>query len=460
MPRISLTRIILPFAMGAICTYALLIMSSVPALSRSQSGFIRGLPDMPDEERIDRGFERIQRRNRRAGRVRQSKMDIFDKVRLMHKRASLHDIDFDVTKLEKYEKMIFDNENRAFARREPDRTIEGTNSSKERNDYPKTEMKGNDGIDSQDDMKGKIADLMLTYNKEITIPKSEHYVDEPIDAHNYKYIHNPDVCSKGDGRRLKVLVIFMVTTAPKNIERRNLIRQTYGNRRNWPILSRGTFRVVFLLGAVRQPSLQAQLDMEAATHGDIVQEDFVDSYANLTLKTVMGLKWVASRCRQATFTMKIDDDSMIHQNRLLRLLKNATTRNFTAAEALIAAPVHRNTSSKYYISEKYFPAPTYPPYLNGPGYILSTDLVEGLLREATTTPLFPWEDVFLGLCLKKLGVVPKEYHDFILIIAEHSQIRDKTEAAKLFRYYTVVSNLDLEYMTLMFDTCRFKIKSS
>lgn len=436
MGRMHMSRVIAPFFLGALCMYAMLIFYSYPSLSKRMGHRHRYAVDYGyTEYDVDMFVDRIPRRigQRSGGTSLQKRATLVDAV-LMKKRA-----------FAQKERHFKSKEGQIFEQELV--TVENDTS---KSDEMKADEEAQPNVESN----------KKYYNKDITVPKNKHYVDEPIDKHDYRYIHKPDVCRKPGGRRIKMHLIFMVTTAPRNFERRMLIRNTYGNKRHWPVLSTGTYRTVFLLGAVSDPALQRQIDVEARNYSDIVQEDFVDSYANLTLKTAMGLKWVTNHCRQSTYTMKIDDDSMIHQNRLLRLLKNATTSNFTAAEALIDAPVLRNTSSKYYISEEYFPAPTYPPYLNGPGYLMSTDLAEGLYRVAITTPLFPWEDVFMGLCLKQLGVFPIVYKNFILIIAEYSQIEDKRAATKLFKYYTVVSNLEPEYMTLMWNACHFKMKKS
>jgi beta-1,3-galactosyltransferase 1 len=36
---------------------------------------------------------------------------------------------------------------------------------------------------------------------------------------------------------------------------------------------------------------------ESLKHGDIIQEDFLDSYANLTVKSLMLLKWFTQGCK-------------------------------------------------------------------------------------------------------------------------------------------------------------------
>ena len=39
---------------------------------------------------------------------------------------------------------------------------------------------------------------------------------------------------------------------------------------------------------------------------------FQDIYYNLTLKTVMGLKWTSIYCNQAKYIMKTDDDIFVN----------------------------------------------------------------------------------------------------------------------------------------------------
>jgi len=45
---------------------------------------------------------------------------------------------------------------------------------------------------------------------------------------------------------------------------------------------------------------------------DILQEDFVDSYNNLTLKSVMTLKYYANLRKEKLLLLKTDDDSYVH----------------------------------------------------------------------------------------------------------------------------------------------------
>ena len=52
--------------------------------------------------------------------------------------------------------------------------------------------------------------------------------------------------------------------------------------------------------AVPDPSLELELGQESLLYGDLVRQDFLDSYSNLTLKSIGGVKWSLEFCPQAT----------------------------------------------------------------------------------------------------------------------------------------------------------------
>ena len=101
-------------------------------------------------------------------------------------------------------------------------------------------------------------------------------------SHDFAFTMNPAerICGVDRGKSL-VAVIF-VLTEPSDFGIRQQIRLSWGemntNRR---------FKVVFLLGLANQSYMNTLLQNELAKYGDLVQEDFVDSYSNLTLKTMM-----------------------------------------------------------------------------------------------------------------------------------------------------------------------------
>ena len=63
---------------------------------------------------------------------------------------------------------------------------------------------------------------------------------------------------------------------------------------------------------------------EYRAYGDIVLADFVDTYSNLTLKTLSMLKWINTYCDDADYFLKADDDVFVNIPLLVHELRNLT----------------------------------------------------------------------------------------------------------------------------------------
>lgn len=55
-------------------------------------------------------------------------------------------------------------------------------------------------------------------------------------------------------------------------------------------------QTIFLVGQTTNNQTQTKIIEESQNYHDIIQESFIDTYKNLTLKTVMMLKWVTDNC--------------------------------------------------------------------------------------------------------------------------------------------------------------------
>ena len=60
------------------------------------------------------------------------------------------------------------------------------------------------------------------------------------------------------------------------------------------------FQIFFMLGTTEElnPTLESDLLKESLEFSDIVREQFIDSYSNLTLKSIGGIKWTTQFCSQ------------------------------------------------------------------------------------------------------------------------------------------------------------------
>lgn len=210
------------------------------------------------------------------------------------------------------------------------------------------------------------------------------------------------------------LLLAVKSLAP-HFDRRQAIRESWGRAGS---LQNHTIATVFLLGTAtaedHHPDLSAMLSYESQQHRDIVQWDYRDSFFNLTVKEVLFLEWIQSRCPAARFIFKGDDDVFVNTYKILNFLKDlpqARAKDLFVGDVITNAGPHRDKKVKYFIPESLFVG-TYPPYAGGGGYLYSGDIAARLHNASQHVALYPIDDVYTGMCLKKLGLAPEKHKGF------------------------------------------------
>ncbi|KAF0040214.1 hypothetical protein F2P81_008449 [Scophthalmus maximus] len=97
---------------------------------------------------------------------------------------------------------------------------------------------------------------------------------------------------------------------------------------------------VFLLGRSADSVLNKMVEQESRVFHDIVVGNFIDSYHNLTLKTMMGIRWVATFCPPAQYIMKTDSDVIVNMHNLIYELLKPTAeprRRYYVGRVLICS---------------------------------------------------------------------------------------------------------------------------
>ena len=89
------------------------------------------------------------------------------------------------------------------------------------------------------------------------------------------------------------------------------------------------------------------VEEESVQYADVIQEGFVDSYNNLTLKSVMMLKWVTHHCSNVRYIMKTDDDMFVNVNNLVRLLMVRNMTNLLVGALICGARPIVDTQNKW-----------------------------------------------------------------------------------------------------------------
>lgn len=319
----------------------------------------------------------------------------------------------------------------------------------------------------------------------------------PINFYNYTFLSNcKEKCAEEDGFT-KLRLVYIIKSAMYNFDKRLAIRHSWGFEKRF---SDVPIRRVFLLGtSMYDVDLQKRIEEEQMKHGDIVQADFIDSYYNNTIKTMIGFKWAMEFCRDAKFYMFSDDDMYVSTKNVLRFVRNPTNypgyledpvfslkekkrlrrrslrtseeiftqgthkakdeNDYEAATRLVVkynsrklnqvmdfelpddvklfsgyvfvSSPHRHKLSKWYTPLEEYKFHLWPPYVTAGAYILSKDALVDMYYGSFYTKHFRFDDIFLGLVAKKIGIEPyhcdqfyfykKDYdvHSYQYVIASH-----------------------------------------
>ncbi|XP_076236621.1 beta-1,3-galactosyltransferase 5 [Calliopsis andreniformis] len=210
------------------------------------------------------------------------------------------------------------------------------------------------------------------------------------------------------GKEMDLIIVIM--SAPTHLEARMAIRQTWGH-----FGQRNDISILFMLGATLDPKVEIVLKKEQKTYNDMIRGKFLDSYSNLTLKTLSTLEWVDSYCSKVKFLLKTDDDMFINVPRLqVFIIKHAKDKNVIFGRLAKKWKPIRNKKSKYYVSRTQFKHAIFPDFTTGPAYLLSTDIIRKLYDTALDQTYLKLEDVFVtGIVADKLGIKRIHANEFL-----------------------------------------------
>lgn len=244
---------------------------------------------------------------------------------------------------------------------------------------------------------------------------SMHCRDYPL------LIDQPAVCAKMDEPPMLLLAI---KSQVPNFVNRQAIRMSWGysGLMKGQMGKGGIVRRVFLLGTTDEEL--DRIKKENEMYGDIIMWDFMDTFFNLTLKDILFWNWFSKHCQNARFVFKGDDDVFVRTPAVLDYLEDKEKlllkkhghskeiEDFIVGDIITSAEPLRSETNKYFIPESFYKG-MYPTYPGGGGVIYSGALVPRLLQMSRRVHLFPIDDVYLGMCLQRLGVIPINHPAFL-----------------------------------------------
>ncbi|XP_060074182.1 beta-1,3-galactosyltransferase 5-like [Ylistrum balloti] len=213
-------------------------------------------------------------------------------------------------------------------------------------------------------------------------------------------INNKGVC-KSDP--VDILIYFQ--SRWDHFKRRSVLRETWASSKTFKDIQ---IKTIFVLGKSPVKEDQVKINNENLLYHDIIQGDFVDSIANLTMKSILAMKWINENCIQAKFILKADDDMFVNIFALIEyLISQIYEKNKVVmchAKENDTSPIERNKNSKWYVPPNVFPGrKRFPRFCSGYTSIFTADLVPELYKASFSNPYFSVDDAYLfGLLMEKI----------------------------------------------------------
>ncbi|PON37076.1 Glycosyl transferase [Parasponia andersonii] len=165
------------------------------------------------------------------------------------------------------------------------------------------------------------------------------------------------------------------------------------------------YRVYKEPNSLTNPRKEVNLMMkkEAAYFGDIVILPFMDRYELVVLKTIAICEFGVQNV-SAAYIMKCDDDTFIRVDTVLKEIEGIPPRRslYMGNLNLLHRPLR---SGKWAVTYEEWPEEVYPPYANGPGYIISSDIANFIVSQHgnRSLRLFKMEDVSMGMWVEQFN---------------------------------------------------------
>ncbi|KAK0413673.1 hypothetical protein QR680_006937 [Steinernema hermaphroditum] len=200
----------------------------------------------------------------------------------------------------------------------------------------------------------------------------------------------------------KQLFIFVMTTV-KFFAQRDVIRRTWASKNHT-----ADALVVFIVGKDEKEENMKLMREENERYGDIIETTIPDVYNYTALKIHAGYYLHTKYCFDVPFVLRADDDVIVLPDRFVHFIKAGFFNNTGKAIYGIiwteGKPV-RDPSHKWYIPPEYYKPDTFPPYVNGPAYLMTRLAPKAILEKTKETTFFWIEDVmFTGIMANSTGV--------------------------------------------------------
>ncbi|ONK67330.1 uncharacterized protein A4U43_C06F19030 [Asparagus officinalis] len=185
-----------------------------------------------------------------------------------------------------------------------------------------------------------------------------------------------------------------ILSATNHFAERMAVRKTW---MQYPDIKSSYVVARFFVALSPRRGVNALLKKEAEYYGDIVILPFIDHYELVVLKTIAICEY-GTRNVTAAYIMKCDDDTFVRLDVILREMDKLSNKNslYIGNLNLRHRPLR---NGKWAVTYEEWPEDIYPPYADGPGYIISNDIATFIASKHANQRLriFKMEDVSMGM---------------------------------------------------------------
>ncbi|KAJ8563241.1 hypothetical protein K7X08_031693 [Anisodus acutangulus] len=177
-------------------------------------------------------------------------------------------------------------------------------------------------------------------------------------------------------------------------------------RRSWmqhQLIKSSNVVARFFVALHARKVINVELKKEAEFFGDVVIVPFMDNYDLVVLKTVAICEY-GVHVAFAKNIMKCDDDTFVRVDAVIKEI-NKIPKNRSLYVGNINYYHKPLRNGKWAVTYEEWPEEDYPPYANGPGYIMSSDIANFIVSEFDRhkLKLFKMEDVSMGMWVEKFN---------------------------------------------------------
>ncbi|XP_061373488.1 hydroxyproline O-galactosyltransferase GALT6-like isoform X2 [Gastrolobium bilobum] len=179
----------------------------------------------------------------------------------------------------------------------------------------------------------------------------------------------------------------------------------------------------FFVALSPRKEVNAELKKEAEFFGDIVIVPYLDNYDLVVLKTVAICEYGVSF--SAKYIMKGDDDTFVRVDAVINEARKVPDdKSFYIGNINYYHKPLRY--GKWEVTYEEWPEEDYPPYANGPGYILASDIARYIVSEFEMHKLrlFKMEDVSMGMWVEQFNRTKPVHYSHSLNFCQFGCIED------------------------------------